>query len=117
MHVHEKINYLEYPSQHIEATKVFFSTVFQWQFEDFGPDYCAFYNAGLDGGFYRANLCSRAEEGAALVVLFSENLEDTQEKIMAAGGRIVKPIFDFPGGRRFHFREPGGNELAVWSKP
>ncbi|MET0105671.1 MAG: VOC family protein [Sedimenticola sp.] len=115
MNIHEKINYVEFPASDLEQTKRFFAEAFDWSFQDFGPDYTAFSDQGLDGGFYRADLASSAANGAALIVLYSRDLEETQRKIELAGGSIVKPIFAFPGGRRFHFTEPGGNELAVWS--
>ena len=114
---HEKIDYLEWPSENLEQTRQFFETVFGWQFQSYGPDYMAFArSAGLEGGFYRAPLESRTDKGAVLVVLYSDHLESTREKVLAAGGEEIKPIFSFPGGRRFHFAEPGGNELAVWSE-
>jgi len=116
MNKHEKINYVEYPSSDLEQTKAFFSAAFGWQFTDYGPDYTAFSGEGLDGGFYRAARHSRTENGAALIVFYSRDLEATQQKIESAGGRINKPIFAFPGGRRFHFCEPSGNEMAVWSE-
>lgn len=110
------INYVELPANNLEATKSFFSQAFEWQFTDYGPDYAAFSNSGLDGGFFRSELHSdSSQQGAALVVLYSDNLEATQATIEAAGGTINQPIFSFPGGRRFHFIEPSGNELAVWS--
>lgn len=112
---HEKINYLEFPASDLNATKTFFETVFGWSFSDFGPDYSAFSEASIDGGFYRAELASKTANGGALVVFYSEQLEATQAKIKAADGLIIKAIFDFPGGRRFHFCEPSGNEFAVWS--
>jgi len=112
---HEKVNYLEFPASDLEATKIFFETVFGWSFIDFGPDYTTFSEASVDGGFYRAELASKTAKGGALVVFYSEKLEATQAKIKAAGGLILKTIFDFPGGRRFHFCEPSGNEFAVWS--
>ena len=115
MHQHEKINYVEFPAAHLDKTKEFFTKAFGWSFEDFGPDYAAFSDQGLDGGFYRSDLRSRAEQGGALIVFYSKDLESTQKKIIAAGGRINKPIFSFPGGRRFHFMEPSGNEFSVWS--
>lgn len=115
MKEHEIINYLEFPANDLVATKAFFSAVFGWRFTDFGPDYTAFSEASVDGGFYRADTASKTHNGAALVVFYSEQLENTQTKIEAAGGQIVKPTFTFPGGRRFHFCEPSGNEFAVWS--
>lgn len=112
---HEKINYVEFPSRDLGETKRFFECVFGWTFEDYGPDYTAFTGAGLNGGFHKAELRSVADKGGALIVLYSEDLADTQARIEAAGGAISVPVFEFPGGRRFHFREPSGNELAVWS--
>ncbi|GAB1262719.1 VOC family protein [Aurantivibrio plasticivorans] len=112
---HEKINYLELPARDILATKTFFSEVFSWRFEDYGPQYSAFFDAGLDGGFYQSEDSSTTANGAALIVFYSENLDATQKKIEKAGGLICKHVFSFPGGRRFHFKEPSGNEFAVWS--
>ncbi|MBN4073387.1 VOC family protein [Mariprofundus ferrooxydans] len=113
---HEQINYVEFASRDIAASKVFFSRVFAWTFEDYGPDYAAFSNQGLDGGFYRSEHCSTVEQGGALIVFYSRDIGATQAKVEQAGGVIVKQLFPFPGGRRFHFREPGGNEFAVWSE-
>ena len=115
MNEHEKINYVEFPAQDIKATKDFFSTVFGWSFVDYGPEYCAFSNAGIDGGFFKSNLSSSPANGSALIILYSSDLELTQNKIENAGGPIVKSIYSFPGGRRFHFCDPNGNEFAVWS--
>lgn len=114
---HEKINYVEYPSRDLDGTKRFFEQAFGWAFQDYGPDYAAFSDQGLDGGFFRSDLAARTESGSALIVLYSDGLEGTLAKVEAAGGKVVKHIFVFPGGRRFHFTEPGGNELAVWSEP
>lgn len=115
MNSHEKIDYVEYPARNLVATKDFFEKVFHWNFEDFGPEYTAFYDQGVDGGFYQSDLVSNVSMGAALVVFYSEDLEATQRKVETHGGKIKKPIFEFPGGRRFHFTEPSGNEFAVWS--
>lgn len=115
MDKHEKINYVEFPSRDIPATQKFFKEVFGWSFEDYGPDYTAFSDGVLEGGFYKSEKESVYEQGGALVVLYSKNLEATLSKIEEAGGTVVKPIFSFPGGRRFHFTEPSGNEFAVWS--
>ena len=115
MNEHEKINYIEFPAKDIETTKAFFKTVFGWSFVDYGPEYTAFSNAGIEGGFFKANLSSSTEKGGALVVFYSKNLEETQTKITEAGGSILKAIFPFPGGRRFHFGDPNDNEYAVWS--
>ena len=115
MNEHEKINYVEFPAKNLQATKNFFAQVFGWSFEDYGPEYTAFSNQGLDGGFFKSVLESSTSNGAALIVFYSQNLEATQTKIEQAGGMIMKPPFSFPGGRRFHFAEPSGNEFAVWS--
>jgi len=114
---HEKINYVEFPAKDLIASKAFFQQAFNWQFTDYGPEYSAFSadSAGLEGGFYSADLSASTFSGSALLVLFSNNLEQTQKTIEAAGGSIVKAIFPFPGGRRFHFTDPSGNEFAVWS--
>lgn len=111
----EKINYVEFPARDLEATKSFFTTVFGWSFTDYGPDYSAFSDRGLDGGFYRSEKVASSEAGGALIVFYSPQLESTQSRIEAAGGAICKSIFAFPGGRRFHFTDPSGNEFAVWS--
>ena len=82
---------------------------------DYGPDYTAFSNEGLDGGFFKSDLTASTENGSALIVFYSKALGQTQTKIELAGGTIIKPIFSFPGGYRFHFGDPNGNEYAVWS--
>lgn len=115
MNINDKINYVEFPARNIEATKTFFTSVFGWTFEDFGPEYTAFSDQGIDGGFYKSELSSSTESGSALIVLYSDSLKPLQARIEEAGGTIVRPIFPFPGGHRFHFTEPSGNELAVWS--
>lgn len=115
MKVHEKINYVEFPSNKLAETKHFFEQVFGWSFQDFGSEYTAFENQGIDGGFFKADMRSSTSSGAALIIFYSRDLEATMDKIEAAGGIIIRPIYSFPGGRRFHFTEPGGNEFAVWS--
>ena len=115
MNEHGKLNYIEFPANDIQATKKFFSAAFSWSFEDYGPEYTAFSDQGLDGGFYKSEMKSSAENGAALVIFYSSELETTLSEVEAAGGTISQQIFSFPGGRRFHFIEPSGNELAVWS--
>ncbi len=112
---HEKINYVELPATDLAAVKEFFSQVFGWHFVDYGPEYAAFSNAGIDGGFYQSSLSASTQTGSALIVFYSKALEETQHKIEHHGGTILKPIFAFPGGRRFHFSDPAGNEFAVWS--
>ena len=115
MNEHEKINYVEFPSKDLQATKAFFSSVFGWSFVDYGPEYTAFTNEGIDGGFYQSGLTATTKNGGALIVFYSKDLESTQAKIQDAGGSIIKAVFPFPGGRRFHFSDPNGNEYAVWS--
>ena len=113
---HEKLNYVEYAAEDLQATKRFFEAAFGWHFTDYGPDYTAFDHQGLDGGFYRAPLRNVTELGGALLVFYSSHLEETLSKVTSAGGIIVKPIFSFPGGRRFQFTEPSGNEFGVWGE-
>ena len=115
MNKHEKINYVEFPARNIEAAKTFFTKVFGWSFVDYGPEYTSFSNAGIDGGFFKSDLKVSTDNGSALIVFYSKGLEETQSKIETAGGSIIKPIFSFPGGKRFHFGDPNGNEFAVWS--
>ncbi|WP_261593760.1 VOC family protein [Pseudoalteromonas holothuriae] len=109
------INYVEFAAADLAQTERFFNHAFAWQFEHYGPDYIAFSNAGLEGGFYRSDLAASTANGSVLVVLYSSELELIKEKVLQAGGVISKEIFSFPGGRRFHFIEPSGNELAIWS--
>ncbi|MAM70009.1 MAG: glyoxalase [Gammaproteobacteria bacterium] len=115
MNVHEKINYVEFASRDLGKTKAFFSEAFGWKFEDYGPEYSAFAGEGLDGGFFSADKAASTQNGSALIVFYSEALEETLQKVEQAGGTIIQDIFTFPGGRRFHFTEPAGNEFAVWS--
>lgn len=112
-----KLNYVEFASTDLSASKDFFNRIFSWEFTDYGSEYTAFSqdSAGIDGGFYQHQQVQKAEQGAPLLVLYSAELEATQTKVEAGGGKITQAIFSFPGGRRFHFVEPGGNELAVWS--
>jgi predicted enzyme related to lactoylglutathione lyase len=117
MNIHGKINYIELPAADIDAVKAFFTKAFGWSFTDYGADYTAFSDEGLDGGFYRAEMSSTTANGAALVVFYSEKLEETRNTVVYSGGTILKEIYDFPGGRRFHFADPNGNEFAVWSEP
>jgi uncharacterized protein len=116
MNQHEKINYVEFPARKLAGTKAFFEKAFGWSFTDYGPAYSAFSGEGLDGGFYEADLAASTQKGSALIVFYSAKLEETQAKVEKAGGRVIKPIFSFPGGRRFHFTEPSGNEFAVWGE-
>lgn len=106
-----RIDYIEFPATDIAATKQFYHEAFGWTFEDYGPDYSSFSDSRIAGGFTKAEAVGKG----ALIVLFAEDLEACEAKVKSAGAPIVKPIFSFPGGRRFHFSDPNGNELAVWS--
>lgn len=107
-----KLDYLELPSGSTGASKRFYGEAFGWTFVDYGPTYAAF-DQGLDGGF-DADPAERPR--APLPVLYAHDLETMLKTVEAAGGLIVRPIFTFPGGRRFHFKDPDGTELAVWSE-
>jgi uncharacterized protein len=110
---HEQIQYIEFLSNDLARAKTFYASAFGWAFTDYGPDYTAFESDYVDGGFAPG----KPVKGSILVILYSEKLEDTKLKVEKAGGKIVKDIFSFPGGRRFQFVDPDGNELAVWAKP
>lgn len=112
---HHSINYIELPSHDLSVTKEFYRSAFGWTFTDWGDDYVSFEGAGIDGGFH-SNGEVTVQKPGVLVVLYSENLEATLEVITAKGMNITMPIFSFPGGRRFQFQDPSGNELAVWSE-
>jgi predicted enzyme related to lactoylglutathione lyase len=114
MPVNLKLNYVEFPAKDIPATKKFFENAFGWSFIDYGPDYTAFADEGLDGGFYKSDLSSVTSNGSALLVLKTNDLEQAQSIVESFGGKISTPIFSFPGGSRFNFIEPSGNEFAVW---
>ena len=106
------MDYIEFPAKDIARTKEFYIKVFGWKFTDYGPDYTSFEDGRLSGGFSKQ---PAVEPGGPLVVLYASDLESTEAKVRSAGAKIVKEIFSFPGGRRFHFADPNGNELAVWS--
>lgn len=114
------INYIEFPAKDMAATKALFGPAFGWEFVDYGPRYCAFSGAGVDGGFtLDAQSVAAGEDGAqrgVLVVLYATDLEATESKLRSLGANVTRPIYAFPGGRRFHFLDPNGNELAVWSE-
>lgn len=111
---HDKqIDYIEFTATDIGRTKQFYSSAFGWKFEDYGPDYTSFMDGRLAGGFTKGQPVHGA---GALVVLYAAHLEAMEKKVRDAGGKITKAIFSFPGGRRFHFNDPSGNELAVWSE-
>ena len=112
---HHKINYVEFPAKNMAKTKLFFGKVFCWKFQDFGTEYCSFVDAGIDGGFFKSDNVVSTSNGSVLIVIYSESLEQTEQTIKQLGGQIVQAIFEFPGGRRFHFTDPNNNEFAVWS--
>ena len=106
------ITYLEFKANDLEKIKQFYHQSFDWEFTDYGPTYVAFSESGMEGGFEKTE--DQIINGA-LVILYHKNLDTIKDIIMEAGGKISKDIFSFPGGRRFHFTDPSGNELAVWS--
>jgi uncharacterized protein len=107
-----RIDYVEFGAIDMAATKRFYSEVFGWHFGDHGPDYVSFNDGRLRGGFAKAE---EVKTGGPLVVIYTSSLEAMEAAVKKAGGTIVKKIFSFPGGRRFQFTDPNGNELAVWS--
>jgi hypothetical protein len=107
-----RIDYIEFHAEDLAAVKKFYADAFGWKFTDYGPGYCAFEDGRLTGGF---TTVPGPRGGPPLVILYSGALEAMREKVVAAGGKISKEIFSFPGGRRFHFVGPCGNQLAVWS--
>lgn len=111
--LHHHINYIEFTAPDLDAVKAFYGSVFGWKFQDWGPDYISFEQAGVAGGFKRGEPTRCA---GPLVVLYSAALETTEAAVGSAGAAILKPIFSFPGGRRFHFADPAGNQLAVWGE-
>jgi predicted enzyme related to lactoylglutathione lyase len=106
------IQYVEFKAKDLEKTKEFYSASFAWTFADYGPTYVAFSDSGLMGGFDKTET---DVVNGALIVLYHKDLDFIKNKIIEAGGKITKDIFSFPGGYRFHFVDPSGNELAVWS--
>ena len=108
-----RIDYIEMNVGDIERSKAFYGQAFGWTFKDYGPSYCEFADGRLTGGFTTE---LQPRPGGALIVLYADDLVDIQRRVEAAGGKISRAIFDFPGGQRFHFLDPDGYELAVWSK-
>ncbi len=108
-----RIDYIEFPATRIAKTKQFYIDAFGWKFTDYGPDYTSFEDGRKAGGFTKAGAVAK---GGTIVVLYATDLAATEARVQKAGGQIVKPPFAFPGGHRFHFTDPSGNELAVWSE-
>ncbi len=107
------IDYIEFNVADIARSKDFYGEAFDWTFTDYGPSYCEFSDGHMKGGF---NANEPVTSGGVLVILYGSDLTNVLDRIEAAGGKIVKPIFEFPGGRRFHFTDPDGYEFAVWSE-
>jgi len=116
--LHHKITYIEFTTTDIERSKQFYSAIFGWKFKDWGPDYidCGGADSGISIGFAKGAAQLEQAKSAPLVVLYSADLKATEAAIVAAGGSIVVPTFEFPGGRRFHFSDGAGNLLGVWSE-
>jgi len=112
-HQDRRVDYIEFNVADIARSKAFYGMAFAWTFTDYGPDYCEFSDGRMKGGF---DATGPVRPGGPLVVLYGSDLAEISGRIEAAGGKIVKPIFEFPGGRRFHFTDPDGYELAVWSE-
>lgn len=115
---HHKIHYIEFAATDMARAKQFYATAFGWTFQDWGPDYVSFDvdSAGMAGGFRLGKPEETSGSAAPLIVLYSKDLQATEAAIVASGGVIVVPTFEFPGGRRFHFSDGVGNVLAVWSE-
>jgi predicted enzyme related to lactoylglutathione lyase len=107
-----RIDYVELNVADVARSKRFYGEAFGWSFKDYGPDYCEFQDGRLTGGFAAGKARGA---GGPLVIIYADDLADVERRVEAAGGRIVKPAYDFPGGRRFHFTDPDGYELAAWS--
>lgn len=116
MNTQTRINYIELPAADFDTVQAFYEHTFLWTFTDYGDQYRAFSDGNLNGGFYHSTQHSSTDNGAALVVLHSDNLSASRDAVIKAGGKIKVDIFDFPGGQRFQFSDPHGNELAVWSE-
>jgi predicted enzyme related to lactoylglutathione lyase len=113
-HVHHAIDYVEFAVTDMAQSKRFYQVAFDWTFNDYGPEYAGIQKEGGEAGGFR--LEPEAAAGGPLVILYSNDLDATIARVRAAGGRISREPFEFPGGRRFHFEDPSGNELAVWSE-
>lgn len=109
------IDYVEMPSQNLNATRDFFSQLFGWPFQDYGPEYSSFDDGRMAGGFFASSTTSVIAAGAPLIVFYSPELDKIHGAVVRLDGKITREIFEFPGGRRFHFEAPGGGEFAIWS--
>ena len=109
------VDYVEIPSKDVRKSKAFFEALVGWKFTEYGPDYFGFEDGRLSGGFYTADKVSSVAAGGALVIIYTEDLERSREEARKLGATITRDIFSFPGGRRFHFSEPGGSEFSFWT--
>jgi len=114
--IHHHITYIEFVATDIEQAKQFYSNAFGWKFQDWGPEYASFSGAGVEGGFCKGEAQAAPDNSAPLIVIYSTDLKASEDAVLAAGGDIVMPDFEFPSGRRFHFYDGVGNVLAVWSE-
>lgn len=112
---HHTIDYIELAAPDIEAAKRFYADAFGWSFNDYGPAYAGIRAADGEGEVGGLNSAGAAGPGLPLVIIYSDDLDATLAAVRAAGGRITTEPFEFPGGRRFHFADPAGNELGAWT--
>lgn len=113
--VPKTIDYIEVPSKDVAQSRTFFTALFGWAFTDYGPEYTAFEDGRIAGGFFKSEQVSLTKTGASLPVIYTESLEQAKADAVRLGATITRDIFSFPGGRRFQFTEPGGSEFAIWS--
>jgi predicted enzyme related to lactoylglutathione lyase len=111
----QRIDYVEFSVGDIARSRDFYGKAFGWSFKDYGPSYCEFSDGRLTGGFAAGGKPSPTTGSGPLVIVYASDIAETQRRLEQAGAKIVKPVFSFPGGRRFHFADPDGYELAVWS--
>lgn len=115
MPTHHSLDYVEFTVRDLAEAKRFYADAFGWAFTDYGPTYAGIQGAEREVGGMEQTETPRASGGGALAILYSDDLEASLEAVEASGGTVSKAIFSFPGGRRFHFLDPSGNELAVWT--
>jgi len=113
---HHKFHYIELPAPNVATMKAFYGNTFGWTFKDWGPDYVEIQGAGVEGGFDGSSGERKPSKQGALVILFSDDLEASKQAVVDNGGTISMETIEFPGGRRFHFTDPCGNELGIWTK-
>ena len=111
-----KIHYIELPATSVAAMKHFYGKAFGWTFTDYGPQYVAFHGAGIEGGFDESQDYIAPHKPGAFVILYSDDLQASHQAVVRAGGEICVETYSFPGGKRFHFKDPSGNELGIWTE-